>query len=230
MKKLSPNSHIRVLSPSDSIARLGGFEANLSAKETLENLGFRVSFSEHYLESDMLSSSSIKSRVADLHAAFADDSVDAILATIGGFNSNELLPYIDYDLIAKHPKIICGYSDSTAFLNAIFAKTGNLTYMGPSYSSFKMKEGQDYQIKAWLNAMTKLAYDLVPSQEWSSDPWYDPTQPRHFMPTEWKIYNAGKASGTIIGGNLSTFGLLRGTTLRPSSQRLYPFLRRGRRR
>lgn len=56
----------------------------------------------------MLSSSSIKSRVADLHAAFADDSVDAILATIGGFNSNELLPYIDYDLIAKHPKIICG--------------------------------------------------------------------------------------------------------------------------
>ena len=45
MKKLSPDSHIRVLSPSDSIARLGGFEANLSAKETLENLGFRVSFS-----------------------------------------------------------------------------------------------------------------------------------------------------------------------------------------
>ena len=58
MKKLSPDSHIRVLSPSDSIARLGGFEANLSAKETLENLGFRVSFSEHYLESDMLDSSS----------------------------------------------------------------------------------------------------------------------------------------------------------------------------
>ena len=45
----------------------------------------------------------------------------------------------------------------------------------------------------------------------SSDPWYDPTQPRHFMPTEWKIYNAGKASVTIIGENLSTFGLLRGT-------------------
>lgn len=171
MKKLSPNSHIRVLSPSDSIARLGGFEANLSAKETLENLGFRVSFSEHYLESDMLSSSSIKSRVADyLHAAFADDSVDAILATIGGFNSNELLPYIDYDLIAKRPKIICEYSDSTAFLNAIFTKTGNLTYMGPSYSSFKMKEGQDYRIKAWLNAMTKSAYDLVPSQEWFKRP------------------------------------------------------------
>ncbi len=183
-----------------------------------------MSFSEHYLESDMLYSSSIKSRVADLHAAFADDSVDAILATIGGFNSNELLSYLDYDLIAKHPKIICGYSDSTAFLNAIFAKTGNLTYMGPSYSSFKMKEGQDYQSKAWLNATTKSAYDLVPSQEWSSDPWYDPTQPRHFMPTEWKIYNAGKASGTIIGGNLSTFGLLRGTPYAPQVEDYVLFL------
>lgn len=203
---------------------MGEFEANLSAKETLENLGFRVSFSEHYLESDMLYSSSIKSRVADLHAAFADGSVDAILATIGGFNSNELLPYLDYDLIAKHPKIICGYSDSTAFLNAIFAKTGNFTYMGPSYSSFKMKEGQDYQSKAWLNATTKPAYDLVPSQEWSSDPWYDPTQPRHFMPTEWKIYNAGKASGTIIGGNLSTFGLLRGTPYAPQVEDYVLFL------
>lgn len=94
MKKLSPNSHIRVLSPSDSIARLGGFEANLSAKETLENLGFRVSFSEHYLESDMLSSSSIKSRVADLHAAFADDSVDAILATIGGLILTNCCPIL----------------------------------------------------------------------------------------------------------------------------------------
>lgn len=215
MKKLSPNSHIRILSPSDSIARLGGFEANISAKKALENLGFRVSFSEHYLESDMLNSSSIKSRVADLHAAFADESVDAILATIGGFNSNELLPYLDYDLIAKHPKIICGYSDSTAFLNAIYAITGMITYMGPSYSSFKMKEGQDYQSKAWLNAMTKSTYDLVPSQEWSSDAWFDPTQPRHFMPTKWKIYSSGKASGTIIGGNLSTFGLLRGTPYAP---------------
>ena len=93
-----------------------------------------------------------------------------------------------------------------------------------------MKDGQDYQSKCWLNATTKSAYDLVPSQEWSSDPWYDPTQPRHFMPTEWKIYNAGKASGTIIGGNLSTFGLLRGTPYAPTGRRLCPFFGTIRRR
>ena len=72
----------------------------------------------------------------DLHDAFLDSTVDVILATIGGFNSNELLPYLDYDLIAKHQKIICGYSDTTAILNAIYAKTGLVTYMGPSYTSF----------------------------------------------------------------------------------------------
>ncbi|MCC9856415.1 LD-carboxypeptidase, partial [Streptococcus agalactiae] len=125
----------------------------------------------------------------------------------------------DYDLISKNPKIICGYSDSTAFLNAIFAKAKIQTYMGPAYSSFKMKEGQPYQTQAWLTAMTENHYELWPSEEWSSDPWYDPSKPRQFFPTEWKIYNHGKASGTIIGGNLSTFGLLRGTPYAPKIER-----------
>ena len=70
MKKLTPGMHIRVVSPSASIEHIGGFEANLAAKKRLEKLGFTVSFSEHYLENDMLDSASIESRVADIHAAF----------------------------------------------------------------------------------------------------------------------------------------------------------------
>ncbi|MGV3011258.1 S66 family peptidase [Streptococcus thoraltensis] len=224
MPDLKPGSHLRILSPSSSIARIGGFDANLSAKKALEKLGFSLSFSEHYDEHDMLDSASIASRVADLHAAFGDVSVDGILATIGGFNSNELLPYLNYELIAQNPKLICGYSDTTAILNAIYAKTGMQTYMGPSYSSFKMEGGQPYQTASWLKAIGQKAYDLEPSPEWSSDPWYDPSQPRHFMPTEWKRYNSGKASGTLIGGNLSTFGLLRGTPYAPKPDRYVLFL------
>ena len=224
MKKLKKGDHIRVISPSLSIQAIGGFNANVSAKEKLEELGFNVSFSSNYFEHDLFDSASITSRVEDLHEAFADPSVDAILATIGGFNCNELLPYLDYDLIAQNPKIFCGYSDTTALLNAIYAKTGMQTYMGPSYSSFKMKEGQEYQSQSWLKAVTQDDYDLVPSKEWSSDPWYDPTQPRHFMPTEWKVYNAGKASSTIIGGNLSTFSLLRGTPYAPQAENYILFV------
>lgn len=224
MKKLKKGDHIRVVSPSSSIQSIGGFDANVRAKEKLEELSFNVSFSSNYFEHDLFDSASIASRVEDLHEAFLDPSVDAILATIGGFNCNELLPYLNYDLIAQNPKIICGYSDTTALLNAIYAKTGIQTYMGPSYSSFKMKEGQEYQSQSWLKAVTQDDYDLVPSKEWSSDPWYDPTQPRHFMPTEWKVYNAGKASGTIIGGNLSTFSLLRGTPYAPQAENYILFL------
>lgn len=224
MKKLKKGDHIRVVSPSSSIQSIGGFEANLVAKETLEELGFDLSFSSNYFERDLFDSASIASRVEDLHEAFADESVDAILATIGGYNSNELLPYLNYDLIAQNPKIFCGYSDTTALLNAIYAKTSMQTYMGPSYSSFKMKEGQAYQTEAWLRAVTQDNYDLVPSQEWSSDPWYDPTQPRHFMPTEWKVYNPGQASGIAIGGNLSTFALLRGTPYAPQVENYVLFV------
>ena len=224
MKKLKKGDHIRVVSPSSSIQSIGGFDANVSAKEKLEELGFDISFSSNYFEHDLFDSASIASRVEDLHEAFADPSVDAVLATIGGFNCNELLPYLDYDLIAQNPKIICGYSDTTALLNAIYTKTGIQTYMGPSYSSFKMEAGQDYQTEAWLKAVMQDDYDLVPSKEWSSDPWYDPTQPRHFMPTEWKVYNAGSALGTIIGGNLSTFSLLRGTPYAPQAENYILFV------
>lgn len=224
MKRLKKGDHIRVVSPSSSIERIGGFEANVAAKERLEALGFRLSFSEHYFENDIFDSAPIASRVADLEAAFADETVDAILTTIGGFNCNELLPYLDFDLIAQNPKIFCGYSDTTALLNAIYAKTGMQTYMGPAYSSFKMEQGQQYQTRSWLNAVTQDTYQLTPSPEWSSDAWYLPDAPRTFYPTEWKVYNPGQASGTAIGGNLSTFALLHGTEFVPKPEKYILFL------
>ncbi|HFH9837906.1 TPA: S66 peptidase family protein [Streptococcus suis] len=224
MKKLKKGDHIRVVSPSSSIERIGGFEANLAAKETLEKLGFKISFSEHYFENDIFDSAPIASRVADLEAGFADESVDAILTTIGGFNCNELLPYLDFDLIAQNPKIFCGYSDTTALLNAIYTKTGIQTYMGPAYSSFKMVLGQDYQTEAWLKAVTQDSYELTPSSEWSSDAWYLPDAPRTFYPTEWKVYNPGQASGIAIGGNISTLNLLTGTEFAPKPDKYVLFL------
>lgn len=190
----------------------------------MEELGFKLSFSEHYFENDIFDSAPIASRVADLEAAFADESVDAILTTIGGFNSNELLSYLDFELIAQNPKIFCGYSDTTALLNAIYAKTGMPTYMGPAYSSFKMVQAQQYQTEAWLKAVTQDSYELIPSPEWSSDAWYLPDAPRTFYPTEWKIYNPGKASGITIGGNISTLNLLTGTEFAPRPDNYILFL------
>lgn len=73
---------------------------------------------------DNFSSSSISSRIDDLHDAFLDKNIHGIFTVIGGYNSDQLLEKIDYDIIKNNPKILCGFSDITALSNAIFAKTG----------------------------------------------------------------------------------------------------------
>ena len=76
------------------------------AHEKLTSMGFKVTYGKHVDEIDVFGSSSIKSRIEDLHDAFSDSNVKAILTVIGGFNSNQLLRYIDYSLIKRNPKNI----------------------------------------------------------------------------------------------------------------------------
>ena len=90
--------------------------------------------------------------------------------------------------------------------------------MGPSYSSFKMKELQEYQTASWLKALSNTQYQLTPSEKWGSNAWYLPDASMTFQPTKWKVYNHGKATATAIGGNLSTFSLLRGTPYAPKPE------------
>jgi len=214
-EKLKAGDEIRVISPSSSVTKIGGVEEFLPAKNLLEDLGFKITFGENILANDIQDSASIHERITDIHEAFADKNVKVILTTIGGFNSNELLPYLDFDLIKFNPKIFCGYSDITALGNAIFSKTGLVTYSGPGYSAFKMKGLQDYQSQMWLRALMNKSYTLEKSEQWSSDPWYLSNCERQYFENEWKIYNEGQAKGTIIGAHLSTFGLLQGTAYFP---------------
>lgn len=57
------------------------------------------------------------------------------MAAIGGNNTNSILPYIDYEYLKQHPKIIIGYSDTTALLLGIYAKTGLMTFYDPALAS-----------------------------------------------------------------------------------------------
>jgi muramoyltetrapeptide carboxypeptidase LdcA involved in peptidoglycan recycling len=88
----------------------------------LTELGFHVSFSEHAEEMDLSSFSSISSRVADLHTAFVDPNVRAVLTAIGGYNSNQLLKYLDYELIRRHPKIFAVFPISLLWGRPIMPK------------------------------------------------------------------------------------------------------------
>lgn len=223
--RLQTGDEIRVIAPSSSFSRLTDLGIE-SAEKKLTALGFKVTFAEHTNEQDVLGSSSIMSRVKDLHAAFSDDNVKGILTAIGGFNSNELLPYLDFELIKRHPKVFCGYSDITALCNAITAKTNLLTYVGPHFSSFQMDELQEYQTETFLHATTdEKAFDVVASESWSQDEWYLPNPKRTLFANEWKVYShLEPVTGTCYGGNLGTFQLLFGTRFLPDLEQAILFV------
>ena len=160
--KLKLGDEIRVISPSRSRAEVWR-DAHHRAVDFWQNEGFYLSYSAHSEELDKYHSSSIASRVEDLHEAFLDPKVKMIITSLGGFNANQLLSYLNYDLIAKNPKIICGYSDITALLNSIYAKTGLITYYGPHYSTFGFDSECEYTREAFLNCMTKESpFEIVP--------------------------------------------------------------------
>lgn len=213
--KLQQGDEIRVIAPSTS-ANILGDQGIAQAKSRLEELGYVVTFGKHIYESDLHQSSSIESRVEDIHEAFADTQVKAILTVIGGYNSNELLPYLDYNLIKKNPKIICGYSDITALTTAITTKTGLITYSGPHFSTFQMEKGRSYHEQNFLKCLTKEEYIVKPSSYWSDDPWFIDQECRRFEQTKWKVYREGEACGQVFGGNLCTFNLLQGTPYMPT--------------
>jgi len=215
-RKIKKGAHIRIIAPARSLKLLS--ETTIKeASDRLEGLGFKLSFGKHVSEIDEFNSSSIESRIEDLHDAFADKTVDAILTVIGGYNSNQLLQYIDYELIAQNPKIICGFSDVTVLANAITAKTGMITYLGPHFSSWGMKYGFEYSLENFAKCcMEEIPFDLLPSKEWSDDPWYIDQEKRDFITNDgYWILNPGHAIGRVVGGHVRCLNALQGTQYWP---------------
>ncbi len=207
-KKLNFGDEIRVIAPSRSlnVVRQDIFENSL---KFLSDKGYIISFSKNSREIDEENSSSIQSRVEDLHTAFLDKNVKAIIACIGGFNVNQILEYIDYSIIQENPKILCGFSDITALSNAIYTKTGLVTYCGTNFTSFGFSEGIEYT----NNYFEKC---LVNSDEY----YIEPSQ----QAKEYYVIQEGFCEGEIVGGNLSTLNLLQGTQFMPSLKNKVLFL------
>jgi muramoyltetrapeptide carboxypeptidase len=215
--KLQPGDQIRVVSPAISLAVIPR-DQRATAIECYASLGLSVSFAEHAEERDQFESSAIASRVADLHAAFADPDVHGIVTTLGGYNSNQLLRYLDFDLIAAHPKVFCGYSDITALATAIYSRTGLVTYSGPHFSTFGMVRGVEYTLEYFKKCVMDAAqFDVPTAATWSDDAWFLDQDNREFVPHEgYLVINEGRAEGTLLGGNLCTLNLLQGTEYMPT--------------
>jgi muramoyltetrapeptide carboxypeptidase len=214
---LKPGAHIRVIAPSLSMAILSE-ETIKHAMERFEQMGFKISFGRHVNEINQFGSSSIKSRIYDLHEAFSDPSVQGIITAIGGYNSNQLLEYIDWSLLQKNPKFFCGYSDITILHNAILSQTELVTYYGPHFSTFGQKLLDLYTIDNFVHAATqKDPFLLSPAKVWSNDKWYLDQDNRELLDNEgYWVLQEGQSSGAVIGGHLGTTCLLQGTNYMPS--------------
>lgn len=224
-KRLMPGDEIRVIAPSTSLALVKGKQIE-KATERLTQLGFNVSFGKHVYDHDEFFTTSIQQRVEDLHNAFREPNVKAILTGLGGYHANQLLKYIDYDLIRENPKIFSGFGDITCLHGAIYKKTGLITYYGPFFSSFGIKHGFDYTLQSFIEAVTNDApLDIDPSPDWSEDPWHLEQEERTYNKSDgYLVIQEGEASGKLIGGTLSALNLLKGTEYLPSLENSILFL------
>ena len=217
---LREGDEIRVIAPSTGLKIIGADSREIAAARFAE-MGLKVSFGANTTDDnfDYFGTTELQKRVDDLNAAFCDKNVKAVFTIIGGFNSNQLLPFLDYAAIRANPKVICGFSDITALLNGIYAKTGLVTFLGPHYSSFGMKHGFDYTWEMMRQMLFERGdwLDIRPSAAWSDDLWFIDQEKRDFIKNDgyWKLHD-GTAAGTLIGGNLCTQILLLGTSYRPA--------------
>jgi len=214
--KLKAGDEVRIVAPSRSLAIISK-ESREIANKRFSELGLKLSSGKHLEECDEFVSSTMQSRIEDFHDAFADKNVKAVITVIGGYNCNQLLRYLDFDLVKNNPKILCGYSDITALNNAIFAKTGLVSYSGPHYSTFGQELYFDYTLEYFKKCLlSDEPFEIQSSKEWSDDDWCKNQKERNLIKNDgFLIINEGEASGTLLGANLCTLNLLQGTEYFP---------------
>lgn len=208
--KLKNGDTIGIFSPSSPITYNCPKRFNRS-KKYLEGKGFNIKEGLLTGKSDYYRSASIKERSEELNQLIRDPEVKCIMSTIGGMNSNSILPYIDYEAFKNNPIPIIGYSDVTAILLGIYAKTGISTYYGPalvaSFGELPPFVDETYKyFEEILVSDFKLPLKLVKPVEWT-DEWIDwETQDRgkEGRKNNWVTVNKGIAEGRLIGGNLNT--------------------------
>ena len=185
--KLKKGDTIGVIAPSNYIEK-DDLEYINASIALMEASGFKVKFGKYVFEDTLGYGTSPEKRAADINWAFKDDEVKAIMCVKGGEDSNTTLDYIDYEMIKKHPKIICGFSDNTSILNAIHEKTGLVTYHGPTFKSLTSWE-TGYAYKQFIKTFAENTESLIMGE-----------------PEEkYTTIQAGQVTGELVGGNLSLF-------------------------
>lgn len=206
---LKKGDALGIIAPSATAVGQDGVEIQYEhAKELIERMGLKIVFGNHAKGKFFYKAGMRDERISDLHAAFQDTNIAAILALQGGENSNELLPHIDWDIIKSNPKPFFGTSDITVLLNAMYAHTGLVTYHGIDYLWGFGKNGGPITEQYTKEVFFEGRFDYRP---FAGNP-------------EWHIIREGTGEGTCIGGCLPSYNLLFGTGHDPLLINPQPFI------
>ncbi len=176
------------------------------AKNYLESKGFTLFEGSLTGKSDGYRSGSIQARAEELNQLIRDPDVRCIMSTIGGNNSNSLLPYIDYDALRNNPKIIVGYSDATALLLGIYAKTGLVTFYGPalvaSFGELPPLVDETFQSFTGILCSNLSQHQYTMPESWTDikHDWETQNSAKPVYNNEWHFMGRGRAFiRTLIG-------------------------------
>lgn len=187
---LKQGDTIGIMSPSSYVEK-----ADIrSAEKVLRDHGYKVLIHPQTFARDRQSAGTSEQKVEALHALFANKDVKAIIAAGGGNRSLHILDELNFGLIKKNPKILMGFSDATALINAVHARTGLVTFHGPVAKRLSKISASDLAQAFDLLAGAKTSYAFGNA----------------------KTVRAGKAKGPLIGGNMAMLQSLIGGKDLPS--------------
>jgi len=215
----SKNKYPTKLNPGDTVALISPCAATFTqepidiAVEALEKCGLKVKKGKHLMANEGHLAGTDKQRASDLNNAFADDDISAVICLRGGSGAARVLPLIDYNTIKKNPKIIVGYSDVTALLLSIYAKTGLVTFHGQN------------GIASWTELARKYYFGLLFENKQLT--FEKPDLPE----ANWvrkrgrtRTIQKGTASGILMGGNLTVLCGMLGSDYLPDFKGAILFL------
>jgi muramoyltetrapeptide carboxypeptidase len=195
-RALKPGDTVGLITPSTYVCDPDRLDL---ARRTIEFLDLKPKMGRNVRKRAGYLGGSIQDRVDDVHAMFADPEVKAVFAIRGGYGSNQLLDSLNYELIRKNPKIFAGYSDITAMHLAINRMAGLITFHSPvTLSAFS-----PYTLEHFKRAI----FEAKPLGKLANPPDENALRPKH--PT--RVLRPGKATGPLIGGNLSLVAATMGT-------------------
>lgn len=180
---IKPGDIIGVIAPANIILEKDEEYLEKSTK-LFTDLGYKVKFGKYVRANTLGYGATAKQKAEDINNMFADKEVKAIICVKGGEDSNSTFDYIDYEIIKKNPKIICGFSDITSLTNVIYSKTGLVTFNGPTFKSLTSWE-TDYSFKELVKRFQDRSLELGVEED------------------EYTIIQEGTAEGKLVGGNLS---------------------------